>query len=58
MEELIVLDYSLSEAYFYRVDPDTDIDEEYIIKLGHNPDECNWMFGENIYLVKHEELLK
>lgn len=53
MEELVILDYNRSEVHFYRVDFDTEVDEEYIRKLGHNPDECSWMTGEFINLIRH-----
>lgn len=58
MEELVILNYNKSEIHFYKVDYDTEIDEEYIRKLGHNPDECSWLFGEFINVVKHKGILK
>lgn len=53
MEELVILDYNRSEVHFYKVDFDIEVDEEYIRKLGHNPDECSWMTGEFINLIRH-----
>lgn len=53
MEELVVLNYNTSEVHFYNVDYDIDINEDYIKSLGHNPDECSWMSGEFINVIKH-----
>lgn len=58
MEELVILNYNTSEIHFYKVDADVNIDEDYIRDLGHNPDECSWMFGEYISIVKHKGILK
>lgn len=58
MEELVLLNYSTLEVHFYKVDPNVNIDEDYIRKLGHNPDECSWMFAENIEVFKHKGILK
>ena len=57
MEELAILDYNTLEVHFYKVDPNVNIDEDYIKKLGHNPDGCSWMFGEYIGVVKHKGIL-
>ena len=54
MEELVILDYSTSEVHIYKINYETNVNEDYIRSLGHNPVECNWMFGENINVVKHK----
>ena len=58
MEDLVILDYNNSTVHFYKVDNDANIDENYIEKLGFNPDECSWMFAEDIEVIKHKGILK
>lgn len=58
MNELVIMDYSKSDVHFYKVNPNTDIDEEYIRELGYNPDECSWMFDISIGVFKHKDTLK
>ena len=53
MKELVILNYNKSEVHFYNVDYDTDINEDYIKSLGYNSDECSWMSGEFINIIKH-----
>ena len=57
MEDLVILDYSTSTVHFYRVDNNANIDENYIEKLGFNPNECSWMFAEDIGIIKHKGVL-
>ena len=58
MEDLVILDYNNSTLHFYKVDNNANIDENYIEKLGFNPDECSWMFAEDIEIIKHKGILK
>ena len=58
MEELVIIDYNKLAVHFYKVDCDANIDENYIEKLGFNPDECSWMFAEDIEIIKHKGILK
>ena len=58
MEDLVILDYNTSSVHFYKVDNDADVDYDYIDKLGFNPDECSWMFAEDIEVIKHKGILK
>ena len=58
MEDLVILDYSTASVHFYKVDNDADVDYDYIEKLGFNPDECSWMFAEDIEIIKHKGILK
>ena len=58
MEELVIIDYNKLAVHFYKVDCDANIDENYIEKLGFIPDECSWMFAENIEVFKHKGILK
>ena len=54
MEDLVILNYNPSEVHFYKVDFDIEADEDYIKSLGHNPDECSWMTGEFINVIRHK----
>lgn len=58
MEELVILNYSNSSVHFYKVDNDADVDYDYIGKLGFNPEECSWMFAEDIEIIKHKGIIK
>ena len=58
MEDLVILDYNTSSVHFYKVDNDADVDYDYIEKLGFNPDECSWMFADDIEVIKHKGILK
>lgn len=58
MEDLVILDYSTASVHFYKVDNNADLDYNYINKLGFNPDECSWMFAEDIEVIKHKGILK
>lgn len=58
MKDLVIIDYSTSGVHFYKVDCGTEIYEDYIRFLGHNPDECAWMFGDNIEVYEHKGILK
>lgn len=58
MEDLVILNYSTASVHFYKVDNNADLDYNYIDKLGFNPDECSWMFAENIEVIKHKGILK
>lgn len=51
MEKLAVMDYSNSSITIYTLDEELssiEDSEEVLKKLGHNTDECSWMFSENI----------
>ena len=58
MEDLVILDYSTLTVHFYKVDSNADIDYDYIEKLGFNPDECSWMYAEDIDIFKHKGIIK
>ena len=58
MKDLVILNYNTASVHFYKVDNNTNIDEEYIKILGFNPDECSWMFAEDIDIIKHKGILK
>ena len=58
MEDLVILNYNTSTVHFYKVDSNADINDDYIEKLGFNPDECSWMYTEDIDIFKHKGILK
>ena len=53
MKDLVILNYNTASVHFYKVNDNTNIDEEYIKILGFNPDECSWMFAKNIEINKY-----
>ena len=58
MEDLVILDFNNATVHFYKVDKDTNINDDYIEKLGFNTNECSWMFAEDIEVFKHKGILK
>ena len=58
MEDLVILDFNNATVHFYKVDKDTNINDDYIEKLGFNTNECSWMFAEDIEVIKHKGRLK
>ena len=58
MEDLVILDFNNATVHFYKVDKDTNINDDYIEKLGFNPDECSWMYAEDIDVFKHKGIIK
>lgn len=55
-EKLVVLDFMVQdvEIHIYNIDPDLEVDEDLIKKLGHDPDCCQWAFGTSIEVIKHK----
>lgn len=59
MEQLVILDSWTSEVHIYSIaNSETDIDEEYMKKLGHNTNNCQWMFCEDCNIIHHKEPLQ
>ena len=58
MEDLVILDFNNATVHFYKVDKDTNINDDYIEKLGFNTNECSWIFAEDIEVIKHKGVLK
>ena len=58
MEDLVILDFNNATVHFYKVDNDTNINDDYIEKLGLNPDDCSWICAEDIEVIKHKGILK
>ena len=58
MEDLVILDFNNATVHFYKVDKDTNINDDYIEKLGFAINECSWMFAEDIEVIKHKGILK
>ena len=58
METLAILDYSTQDVHLFYVSPGTEVDDEFIVNLGFNLDECYWMVGDNVGVTLHKGLLK
>lgn len=56
-KKLVILDYSKSGIHYYNVAKNTDINDEYIERLGFNLDECSWMLGYDIDIFEHNGIL-
>ena len=39
----------------YKIDKNADLDYDFIERLGFNPDECSWMYAEDIAIFKYIE---
>lgn len=53
-ETLVILDYISQDVHIYNVDPDVEVDEDLIDRLGFNINDCNWMVSEYVDIVKHK----
>ena len=58
MEDLVILDFNNATVHFYKVDKDTNINDDYIEKLGFDTNECSWIFAEDIGIIKHKGIIK
>ena len=58
MEDLVILDFNNATVHFYKVDNNTNINDDYIEKLGFNTNECSWMYAEDIDVFKHKGIIK
>lgn len=49
-EKLVIIDFLIQDLdiYIFTIDEDTEVDENYIKKLGFNPDNCRWFFGTDV----------
>ena len=56
MEKLVVIDLLCQEVevHIYDISSDVEVDEEFIKKLGHDPNHCQWAFGAEVDIVKHK----
>ena len=58
MERLVILDYCTGEVDIYPVEYENEPDMyELLDKLGHDANDCNWMFTEG-NITFHKEVLK
>lgn len=58
MEKLIVLDFSTGEVDIYPVEYENEPDmDDLLDDLGHNANDCQWMFTEG-NITFHKETLK
>jgi hypothetical protein len=58
MERLVILDYCTGDTDIYPVEYENEPDMyELLDKLGHDANDCNWMFTEG-NITFHKEVLK
>lgn len=55
MEQLAVMDYINHEVHLFDVDTDKDIE---LSELGFKDSDCHYMWGEEIKVVHHKEVIK
>lgn len=59
MEKLAILNFETNEVHIYNIDSNYEPEvEDLLLGLGFNIGMCQWMFGEDIKVVKHKEVLK
>ena len=57
MEHLTILDFNTGEVDIYPIDYDNEPDiDELLDSLGHNANDCQWMFGTG-NITFHKEVL-
>lgn len=56
MEKLLVIDFLCQEVevHIYNISSDIEVDEEFIERLGHDINHCQWASGTKIDIVKHK----
>ena len=58
MERLIILDFATGMVDIYQVEYDSEPDmDELLDSLGHNANDCQWMFTQG-NITFHKEVLK
>ena len=58
MEHLVILDFSTGDVDIYPVEYNEEPDmDELLDELGHNANDCQWMFSEG-GIKFHKEVLK
>lgn len=58
MEKLIILDFSTGEVDIYPVEYENEPDmDDLLDDLGHNANDCQWMFTEG-NITFHKEVLR
>ena len=58
MENLVILDFATGEVDIYPVEYDNEPDmDELLDSLGHNSNDCQWMFTQG-NITFHKEVLK
>jgi hypothetical protein len=58
MEKLVILDFETGSVDIYSIEYDNEPDmDELLDKLGHNANDCQWMFTTGD-ITFHKEMLK
>lgn len=58
MEKLIILDFSTGDVDIYPIEYEYEpCMEDLLEELGHNPNECQWMFSQG-EIKFHKKVLK
>ena len=58
MEKLVILDFNTGDVDIYPVEYDNEPDmDELLDELGHNANDCQWMFFQG-EVTFHKEILK
>ena len=58
MEHLTILDFNTGDVDIYPIEYDYEPDmDELLDELGHNANDCQWMFGAGS-ITFHKEVLK
>ena len=55
MEKLAIMDYINHEVHLFDVDTDRRVE---LSELGFRDSDCHYMFGEDIKVVNHKEIIK
>lgn len=50
MEQIAIIDYSISQIFLYNLPEDVEDIDEYIEELGHKPSECNYLTAKHIII--------
>lgn len=57
MNELIVLNYALNEVHIFLVSNEINVENYIENVLKFNLDECAWMLGKGLKVIKHRVIL-
>lgn len=58
MQQLVILNYTTSTIDIYNIENLVDVNDDYLSSLGYNPDECSWMWSDELKVKFHSKTLK